>query len=475
MKSGLILLVLALRMADAFGQDPGTFIATGSMITPRAGHTATLLPSGKVLIAGGDQAFLATLAVSSAELFDPSTGAFTATGNMTTVRDGHNASLLSDGRVLISGGSDQLSAEIYDPASGAFTATGNMVARPYQRQAAILLQDGRVFVASQPTAQLYDPVNGTFAATNSYAAPAPDYLEPNGVTLLPDGRVLLTGGNTFSGFAGWAELYDPATGQFTVTGTSGGVTGWWYNTNTATLLGSGKVLVAGSDEYDLPADAELYDPATGAVTAIGSTAASHEYAAATLLPDGSVLITGGQLPGGNGETNSELYVPANGTFSTTGNMVTGHHEHTATLLPDGSVLVAGGITIWPSSTSSAEIYRPQVLQAAPILFSLTGDGHGQGAIWNADTGEVASADNPATSGDVLAMYTTSLIEGGMIAPQVSIGGRLGEVLYFGDAPGYPGYFQVNFRVPSGIGAGTQTPVNLRYAGRLSNTVTVAAR
>ena len=278
------------------------------MITPRASHTATLLPSGEVLIAGGIQTAGASLA--SAELFEPSTGMFTVTGNMTTARDRHNATLLSDGRVLITGGSDLLSAEIYDPASGTFAVAGSMVASPYQWQTSTLLQDGRVFVASQPTAcSFMTPSQAHSAATSPYAAPAPDYIEPNGVTLLADGRVLLTGGNTFSGFAGWAELYDPATGQFTVTGTSGGVSGWWYNSNTATLLTNGKVLVAGSDEYDLPADAELYDPASGAVAAIGNTAASHEYAAATQLPDGSVLVTGGQLPGGNGETNSELVRP----------------------------------------------------------------------------------------------------------------------------------------------------------------------
>jgi hypothetical protein len=475
MKSGVMLLGLALWTAATFAQNPGTFTPTASMIAPRADHSATLLPGGKVLIAGGNQAVLPTVAVSSAELFDPSTGAFTATGNMIAARDRHSATLLPDGRVFIAGGSEPISAEIYDPLSGKFTATGDMVASPYQWQSATLLQDGRVFIASQPTAQLFDPITGTFTATSPYAAPPPDYIEPNGVTLLVDGRVLLTGGNTFSAFGEWTELYDPATGQFTVTGTPGGVTGWWYNSNTATLLMSGKVLVAGSDEYDLPADAELYDPAIGAVTALGKTTASHEYAAAALLPDGSVLITGGQLPGGNGQMDSDLYVPATSTFSGAGNMSTGRHEHTATLLSDGTVLIAGGFNIWPVPTSTAEIYRPQVLQPAPVLFSLAGDGHGQGAIWNAKTGELASTNNPATAGDVLAMYTTSLKEGGMIAPQVSIGGRFAEVLYFGDAPGYPGYFQVNFRVPPGLAAGAQTPVDLRYAGRISNTVTVSAR
>jgi len=109
---------------------------------------------------------------------------------------------------------------------------------------------------------------------------------------------------------------------------------------------------------------------------------------------------------------------------------------------------------------------------APALFSLSGDGKGQAAIWNTQTGQVLSADNPASAGDVLAMYTTSLIEGGVIPPQVAIGGELAEVLYFGDAPGYPGYFQINFRVPAGVAPGSAIPVRLTYLGRPSNTVTI---
>ncbi|MGD1096900.1 MAG: kelch repeat-containing protein [Bryobacteraceae bacterium] len=455
---------LGIFASIASSQNPGTFIAIGNMTEARADHTATLLYNGKVLIAGGDL-YVPPLVLASAELYDPSTGAFTPTGNMTTARAGHSATLLPNGRVLICGGTADLSAEIYDPATGTFTAAGAMVVLPYSWQAATLLQDGRVFIASQPTAQLYDPVPGTFAVSGSYAAPAPTYIEPNGVTLLADGRVLLTGGNVVGEIAGWTELYDPGTDNFSVTGTSGDSANWWYNVNTATLLMNGKVLIAGSDEYDEPADAELYDPATGAVTAIGNTAAGHEYAAATLLPDGSVLITGGQLAGGNGKVVSELYTPATGSFSAAGNMVTGRHEHTATLLPDGTVLIAGGYSIWPSSTSSAEIYSPPVLQAAPVLFSL----------WHAATGQAASPGMPAVAGEALAMYTTSLVDGSVIPPQVSIGGRFAEILFFGDAPGYPGFNQVNIRVPDGVAPGSAVPVRLTYLGRSSNEVTIAVQ
>jgi hypothetical protein len=197
---------------------------------------------------------------------------------------------------------------------------------------------------------------------------------------------------------------------------------------------------------------------------------------ATLLGDGTVLITGGQNPAFGAKpygvlSSAEVYDPATATFSTTPDMTIGRTSHTATLLLDGTVLIAGG----QFSLGSAEIYRPAVPIPAPALFSLSGDGRGQGAIWHAITGEIASAANPAGAGDVLSLYTTSLIPGGLIPPQVSIGGRLGEILYFGDAPGYAGYYQVNFRVPSGVMPGSAVPVHLIYFGRWSNEITLAVR
>jgi uncharacterized protein (TIGR03437 family) len=106
---------------------------------------------------------------------------------------------------------------------------------------------------------------------------------------------------------------------------------------------------------------------------------------------------------------------------------------------------------------------------------LSGDGTGQGAIWHADRGLIASSVNPATAGDVLSMYTTSLFEGGVIPPEIAIGGQLAEILFFGDAPGYPGYCQVNFRMPSGVAPGSAVSVRLNYLGRPSNDVTIGVR
>ena len=122
-----------------------------------------------------------------------------------------------------------------------------------------------------------------------------------------------------------------------------------------------------------------------------------------------------------------------------------------------------------------ELYTPASLVPAPSLFSLTNDGRGHGAIWHAGTGQVASAGNPAAAGDVLSMYTTSLAEGGVIPPGVIVGDKPARVLYFGPSPGYSGYFQVNFQVPSGSSRGDDVPVRLSYIGRWSNAVTMSVR
>ena len=144
---------------SGYAQSPGTFTATGRMTTARYEHTATLLANGNVLIAGGYTASGSAPAVAStlasAELYDPSTGAFSATGAMTTSRFLHSATLLTDGRVLIAGGYAKLpsgqplaSAELYDPSTGTFTATGNMITAG--AGTATLLANGKVLIAHDP-------------------------------------------------------------------------------------------------------------------------------------------------------------------------------------------------------------------------------------------------------------------------------------------------------------------------------------
>jgi hypothetical protein len=167
----------------------------------RESHTATLLPNGKVLIAGGHRDRRPSITIySSTELYDPASGRFTAAADMTRIRHKHEAVLLADGRVLILAGSDArdgegayTSAEIYDPAANTFKATANMNSPRYKLQGtAVLLSDGKVLVAGGASrAEVFDPSRNTFSYT------AGDLETPRlfaTATRLRDGQVLITGG-----------------------------------------------------------------------------------------------------------------------------------------------------------------------------------------------------------------------------------------------------------------------------------------
>jgi hypothetical protein len=248
------------------------------------------------------------------------------------------------------------------------------------------------------------------------------------------------------------------------------------------LLANGKSFIAGGGDSD-PATCisatELYDPATTTFAPSPKMTLCRYYHTATLLPSGIVMIAGGASydvgPYQANLASVEIYDFSSGSHGI-GHMNAGRQIHTATVLGDGRVLIAGGVGApGYSALATTEIYTPQVLVHAPVLFSISGDGRGQGAIWHAATGQVVSPDNPAIAGEPLSLYSTSLIDGGVIPPQVAVGGRLAEILFFGNAPGYPGFNQVNFRAPSGIAPGTAVPVRLTYLGRPSNEVTIGVR
>jgi hypothetical protein len=349
----------------------GSFSATGSMATARTGHTATLLSDGKVLISGGS---VGTSFLSSAELYDPESGTFSLTGAMTTPRWGHTATLLPNGKVLVAGGLNVAnsdiylgSAELYDPRTGTFSATGTMTALR-KGHTATLLPNGMVLITGGDrtshwnTAELYDPYTGTFSPTGSLSTTRIYFT----ATLLPDGNVLIAGGVLvfYSTVYGSTESYDMNSKMFSFSGNMTTA----RTDHTATLLPDGRVLMTGGltnpGEHSFSdfsvSSAELYDPNTGISSATGSMTTARQDHTATLLSNGRVLITGGLINSG-GYTiytptgiSAELYDPSTGIFSPTGSMTTARYGHRATLLSNGEVLITGGYDI----TSRAELYSP---------------------------------------------------------------------------------------------------------------------
>jgi hypothetical protein len=377
-----------------------TFAATGNLVTsPRYQHTATLLSNGTVLITGGLTASATTpptvSTLASAELYDPTTLAFAATGNMTTSRYSHTATLLNNGNVLISGGANTgpelASAELYDPTTGVFTATGSM-STGRAGHTATLLSNGKVLIAGgydssgipSTSAELYDATTGVFTVTGSMITAR----QAHTATLLSSGKVLIAGGgNSTSGELASAELYDPSTGTFSTTGS---MTDPRYS-HTATLLNNGKVLVAGGygpmptcSTAPVLNTAELYDPTTGTFTVTGSMNSPRFNHTATLLNNNLVLVAAGDSgPRYNLECNpvvfnphilpsADLYDPTAGTFSHADDLIAERELHTATLLNDGSVLIAGGSDLpdnLPPPNPSAELYQTVFARVSPPFLS----------------------------------------------------------------------------------------------------------
>ena len=308
----------------------GVWIPTGSMVTPRDDPTAVRLQDGRVLVVGGrsgPSGYAQDL--TSAELYDPATGTWSATGSISKPL-AVAAMLLRDGKVLVLVGDvddSPRSAEVYDPASGTWTATGPMAPGAEESDGTFtVLRDGRVLVAGRDGAQVYDPASGTWTATG----PMVRGSCRDTFTVLRDGRVLVTGGS--------AQVYDPASGTWTATGKKNDQ---GYGA-AAVLLSDGKVLVAGGrgfkppdDYYDLDS-AEVYDPVTGSWTAIANMHAKAMPRAAFLQPDGKVLVVGSTT------IHAEVYDPATGTWTAL-SVRPGIGYNAATLLSDGTVLVTGDV------------------------------------------------------------------------------------------------------------------------------------
>jgi N-acetylneuraminic acid mutarotase len=341
---------------DCHLYDPasGTWAATGSLLTARQEHSATLLADGRVLVAGGTTTTSPGNSVTTAEVYDPVAGTWTyTTGPMNSGHRDHTATLLPDGRVLVAGGVNEASVivrvtETFDPTTGLWTRVADLNSI-HVRHTATLLPDNRVLVAgdrlSNPSVEIFDVSLGTWSAANPLAT----IRDGHTATLLPNGTVLVAGGSNGLIFDS-TEVYDPSSGLWT----NGGNLNTARTTSSAVMLANGKVIVVGGFNVTSLTSAELYDRDVGSWSATAGSLSTGRYLhSATFLPDGSVLAAGGVTT----QSSAERFFPSSGTWSSTGSLNVGRYLHAAASLADGRVLVSGGYNGGPNLVSS-EIYDP---------------------------------------------------------------------------------------------------------------------
>ena len=373
-------------------QPGGIFATSGQMQASRYGQTATQLPTGQILIAGG----MSTSGVANgAEIYTPLSQTFAAANAMNVARWLHTATLLNDGTVLVAGGSDLAneetldSAEIYNPTTGTFTLLSNTLNTARVGHTATLLNNGQVLLVGGydpdtgliADAELYDPPTQTFIDLGDTNAPRYEHT----ATMLQNGQVLIAGGDIDpipSAAYNTAEIFDPVNQTFRpvpvpMTAMREG--------QAAALLNNGQVLITGGDNPPTGSlnTAEIYDPPSNTFTTVAATMTvpriSHVM---TLLNGGKVLINGGATDALGSSTaliTVELYDPASQTFAAAGNMASAREHQTASLLNDGTVLVVGG-TNGTNALNTADLYMSSQLNGlASIAITPTSQSIGVGA------------------------------------------------------------------------------------------------
>lgn len=359
-----VALALAFSISDA--QAAGTWMSTGSMSIEREAFSAVQLKDGRVLVSGGinNGGVLAT-----AEVYDPVSGTWSPTGNMNLARAYNTATLLKNGKVLVAGGCTNSNcsaatntAEVYDPATGAWQKAGRMSTLRYFFNATSL-PNGNILVEGgcnqgncgtvTSSADLFNPRTGKWTPTGSMNT-ARDY---HTATMLGSGKVLVTGGYTVQGASNSVEIYDPASGTWS---TGAGMLAS-RALHSATALPDGRAVIAGGLVAFLPSDlSEVYDPVTNSWSSAGNLITKRAGQEAVLLKSGIPMITGGYTyvrPDYFEIASCELFDPATNTWSVTGEMTSPRYLHALQVLKNGQVLAAGGLNN-SVTLSSADIYTP---------------------------------------------------------------------------------------------------------------------
>ena len=353
-------MLLLAAFAGCGGGEPDA-VEGAALSVGRWGHTATFLEDGRVLVVGGQET--PSRKLDSAEIYDPAADAWSSAGTMSVARGvGHKATRLSDGRVLVTGDSDEAIAEVYDPSNGQWSQVGVMT-EARNSATSTLMADGRVLVtgggdttkAGQDpfaSAEIFDPATGEWTAAGSMQ----NENYSHGAVLLQDGRVLIAGSNL-------TEVYDPTTGTWEDAGIPKRERTGGYP---VTLLNDGKVLVTGGEfkqrrraGADPIRNVELYDPSSGAWTRVSDMNDARSRHAAVLLNNGNVLVVASR--------ELQMYNPSTDMWASAGKLTQERDSiHTATVLTDGRVLVVGGKELDDNERargiSTVEIYDPATFQ-----------------------------------------------------------------------------------------------------------------
>src|ERR1700733_8008257 len=362
-----------LNSAELYDPVAGNSTPTGSLATARSAP-AVLLTNGEVLITGGStcNASGKCSSLRSAEIYDPVAGTFASAGNMEIARDGHTMTLLPDGKVLIAGGETCT-------ASGGFGSDGRPVGQPLFDGARLVYASftpvaGSVSCSARGSAEIYDPVAGGFSYTTGSLNVA---RYDAAAALLADGRVLIVGGSNESNPLATAEIFTESTGSFIEVPTGLETA---RSSPVATLMNNGLVLVTGGSTCEAPicptSTAELYDPTANAFQyTSGAMNVPRVWHTADLLTNGQVVLAGGNSSCSQPNTctsdqSTESYDPFSDTFTTTQSMLAARSGHSGTLLSTGNVLLAGGIASG-ITLASVELYVPTIAVAPPSITSLS--------------------------------------------------------------------------------------------------------
>lgn len=378
-KKHLLLGVVSLSVCSvAYGWEPPlvSWMPANRMHLARAFFAAAQLPNGNVLVAGG---FDNNIDFRDSEIYNWHTGTWTSAAPMKELRAAPVAVQLENGRILVIGGGPWTrtnqsnvflaSCEIYDPRLNAWLPTGSMHDARFEDFAAFLLPGHKVLVAggagNDPTstvvpglssAEIYDEATGTWSRTSDMNMPRGELA----AVMLHDGRVLVTGGWPHDGAAptNTAEIFDPVTQKWSSAGSMQAARA----DHVAVVLRDGRVLVAGglypTEEFPRLKSAEIFDPDTQQWTPTGDMTYPNSDAAALLLPDGRVLVTGGHIDHETESSSATLYDPETGRWSPAGFMSTVRAGHAAIMLPGNrGVLVMGGLYNSPLATPNVDIFE----------------------------------------------------------------------------------------------------------------------